>query len=228
MQNPFDEWFNVTSVEVLGNYSLRVSFDDASQQTIDLEHVLYGEVFDPLRDPARFAEVTVNYTTGTIEWPTGANLNPVILHDWPAYRDAMIEESKQFMPGGRLSEQLKQELAALFEPEDDYVFHNVIRAVQVDDYSLHLTFEDGFERTIDFEPVLIGGVFGELRDKSLFKQVFVNRDTGTIEWSNRADFNPTMLYDWPQYQDELVRHLSQLKREQSESLLETLDPIPRV
>lgn len=213
MQGSFDEWFDVTDVEVVGPYILRVSFDDDSDQVIDLEHVLYGEMFDSLRDPVRFAEVIVNPTTGTIEWPTGANFNPVVLHDWPQHRDRIIEESKQFMPGAELSEELKRELAALEEADDTYVWHHVVRAEYMGEYALLLTFEDGFEREIDFEPVLMGGVFGVLRDKGLFKQFYVNHDAGTVEWSSGADFSPNTLYDWPDYVQGIVQHMSRLQRE---------------
>jgi hypothetical protein len=65
-------------------------------------------------------------------------------------------------------------------------------------YSLLLTFDDGEQRLVDLEPLLVGPLFGQLRDAARFAQVFVNPETGTIEWSNGADFNPNLLYDWPE------------------------------
>jgi hypothetical protein len=65
-------------------------------------------------------------------------------------------------------------------------------------YSLLLTFDDGEQRLVDLEPLLVGPLFGQLRDPNLFAQVFVNPDTGTVEWPNGADFNPNLLYDWPE------------------------------
>jgi len=98
MVRPLGEWFYVTGVEVLHNYVLRLTFDDAMQQVIDFGPLLYGEMFEPLRDPAVFSQVTVNGESGTIEWPTGADYNPVILHDWPEYKDTIIADLLERYP----------------------------------------------------------------------------------------------------------------------------------
>ncbi|MBP7963548.1 MAG: DUF2442 domain-containing protein [Caldilineaceae bacterium] len=73
------------------------------------------------------------------------------------------------------------------------------------DFVLWLRFSDGSERTINFLPVLNGPIFGPLTDPNLFRQVRLNSDTGTIEWPNGADFNPTILHDWPDYEERLTR-----------------------
>jgi hypothetical protein len=41
---------------------------------------------------------------------------------------------------------------------------------------------------------LYGEVFEPLKDLNLFKQVFVNPNTNTIEWPKGADFEPEFLY----------------------------------
>jgi len=74
----------------------------------------------------------------------------------------------------------------------------------VGDYVLRLQFSDGSERTINFLPVLHGPIFGRLTDPGLFRQVRLKRDTGTIEWPNGADFNPTILHDWPAFEARLA------------------------
>lgn len=74
----------------------------------------------------------------------------------------------------------------------------------VDDYTLQLWFDDGSERTIDFEPVLYGPVFGPLRDRGIFNQVKLNPETGTVEWPTGADFDPETLRNWPDYKDEII------------------------
>jgi hypothetical protein len=60
-------------------------------------------------------------------------------------------------------------------------------------------FEDQTERTIDFEPVLFGEVFGPLRDTGLFGQVSIDSEVHTLVWPNGADFDPETLYNWDQY-----------------------------
>jgi hypothetical protein len=39
-----------------------------------------GPVFEPLRDVAIFALATVDFETGTLVWPNGADLAPDVLH----------------------------------------------------------------------------------------------------------------------------------------------------
>ncbi len=63
-------------------------------------------------------------------------------------------------------------------------------------YTIKITFEDGVEQVIDFEPVLYGYYYGPLRDKSLFNQVTLDPEIGTLVWPNGADFDPATLYNW--------------------------------
>ena len=92
----------------------------------------------------------------------------------------------------------------------DYMLHRVTSFLCVRDYVLKMTFEDGLERTIDFEPILIGPIFGALRDRKLFKQVTLNQDFGALEWPNGADIEPTVLYDWPDHVDAIVERRLQI------------------
>lgn len=72
---------SVTSVEVLHDFVLRLSFDDGTIREVDLEKDLWGPVFEPLRaDHRLFAEVKVDHELGTIVWPNGADMDPVVLH----------------------------------------------------------------------------------------------------------------------------------------------------
>ena len=81
--------YRVTSVEVLSAYKLRIDFDDGTQQEIDLEPVLEGELFGPLRDRSLFERVRVDAEVHTLVWPNGADLDPATLHDWPQHEAAM-------------------------------------------------------------------------------------------------------------------------------------------
>lgn len=69
----------VVGVTVLSNYVVQVMFDDGVVRRIDLESELYGEMFEPLRDPALFAQVRVEGPT--IAWPNGADLAPEFLYE---------------------------------------------------------------------------------------------------------------------------------------------------
>ena len=70
----------VVAVEVLRPYVLEVTFEDGVRRRVDIEPLLWGEVFQPLRDPAFFAQVMVDPELGTIVWPNGADLAPEFLY----------------------------------------------------------------------------------------------------------------------------------------------------
>jgi hypothetical protein len=72
---------DVTGVEVLAPYRLRLSFEDGSEGEVDVAAIVPFEgVFAPLRDLAVFAAVRVDAELGTVVWPNGADLDPEILH----------------------------------------------------------------------------------------------------------------------------------------------------
>ena len=70
----------VTSVEVVGHYRLRLGFSDGSRREVDLTGELHGPVFEPLGDPDFFSQVRVDNELGTVVWPNGADLDPLVLH----------------------------------------------------------------------------------------------------------------------------------------------------
>jgi hypothetical protein len=73
-------YYKATSVEVLRPYVLRVSFADGSTQEIDVAAELYGEVFEPLKDPEFFARVELDAELGVVCWPNGADFSPEFLY----------------------------------------------------------------------------------------------------------------------------------------------------
>lgn len=72
---------DIVDVEVTGGYGLRVTFDDGAVREVSLEGQLHGPVFEPLRDPELFARVAVNRESGTVTWPTGADLDPIVVYE---------------------------------------------------------------------------------------------------------------------------------------------------
>jgi hypothetical protein len=64
-----------------GAYVVRVVFADGEVRDVDMEPILDGRVFEPLRDPSEFAKVHVDPETHTIAWPSGADLDPDVLYD---------------------------------------------------------------------------------------------------------------------------------------------------
>jgi hypothetical protein len=71
----------VISVVVRGHYELRLTFSDGVVRDVDLSRLRErGSIFEPLRDPDYFAQVVVDPEAGTIVWPNGADLDPLVLH----------------------------------------------------------------------------------------------------------------------------------------------------
>lgn len=72
---------DVVSVEPLPEHRLRVSFDDGSEGVVDVaQMVQFTGVFEPLRDPAFFAQAKVNTELGTVCWPNDADLDSDVLY----------------------------------------------------------------------------------------------------------------------------------------------------
>lgn len=74
--------YRVTSFEIIGPYLLEVSFDDDTEQRIDLSPILIGELFGPLRELKLFNAARLDPEVHTLVWPNGADLDPATLHDW--------------------------------------------------------------------------------------------------------------------------------------------------
>ncbi len=71
----------VTDVVVLRPYVIAVTFDDGVRREVDIEPLLTGEMFEPLRDRRAFAQATVDRVLGTVTWPNGADLSPEFLYE---------------------------------------------------------------------------------------------------------------------------------------------------
>lgn len=66
----------VTSAQYVSGYKVRVVFSDGTAGTVDLESSLWGEVFEPLRDPVEFRKVSVSPVLHTLCWPNDADFAP--------------------------------------------------------------------------------------------------------------------------------------------------------
>jgi len=89
----------VTGFTPAGRHTLRVRFDDGTEQTIDFSPVLSGELFGPLKDSAAFDQVQLDPEVRTLVWATGAAFDPATLHDWPEHVGALTEMARRWERG---------------------------------------------------------------------------------------------------------------------------------
>lgn len=70
---------HVTDVDVIADHELRLSFEDGTVGDVSFRGRDWTGVFEPLRDPRRFARVAVE--AGTIVWPEdGLDMAPEPLY----------------------------------------------------------------------------------------------------------------------------------------------------
>ena len=88
--------YRVLSFQLVAPYTLRVQFDDRTEQVINFEPVLAGELYRPLRDSALFNQVQVDPEVHTLVWPNGADFDPATLHDWPKHAEPLAARARQW------------------------------------------------------------------------------------------------------------------------------------
>jgi hypothetical protein len=72
---------DVVQVFPLGAFRLKLRFNDDLEGIFDLAtSVGFDGIFAPLKDPAYFAQVRVDPELGTVVWPNGADLDPIVLY----------------------------------------------------------------------------------------------------------------------------------------------------
>lgn len=81
--------------------------------------------------------------------------------------------------------------------------HRVTDFESVAPFTLWVEFEDGTSQVIGFRPVLHGELHGPLQDQAFFDEVRIDREAHTLVWPNGADFDPAILYRWPELGPEL-------------------------
>ena len=84
-----EQLVDITGVEVIGEYRLRLTFEDGTVGDVDFTGRSWRGVFEPLRDPAYFASVAVDREAGTIAWPDGLDMAP----------EPLYEEARQNLAG---------------------------------------------------------------------------------------------------------------------------------
>ena len=72
---------DIVAVHVVGPHRLLLRFDDGIEGEVDVaREISFNGVFEPLRDAAFFSQVRIEPDLGTIVWPNGADLDPLVLY----------------------------------------------------------------------------------------------------------------------------------------------------
>jgi len=98
MQHPIHR---IIECRVLPPYGLNLKFEDGLEREVDLESILEGEIYGPLRDKFFFSKVVIDPEIQTITWPNGADFDPAVLHDWPTHSDSFAQAAKSWKQRSR-------------------------------------------------------------------------------------------------------------------------------
>lgn len=91
--------YKITSVEVLNQHQLALSFEDGVRGTVDLHHLVGSGVFAVWKDYSAFRQVRIG-DSGELIWSENVDLCP----DW-LYLQITGKDAAEIFPG------LKRELA---------------------------------------------------------------------------------------------------------------------
>lgn len=73
----------ITEVHARAPYMPDVTFSDGTRKRINIESLLWGPVFAPVRNPDEFRRAFVGEVLDTVAWPSGADLAPEALYELP-------------------------------------------------------------------------------------------------------------------------------------------------
>ncbi len=79
----------VVSARHVANYAIEVQFNNGQDGIVDLKDALWGPVFEPLKNVARFRQFEVSPVLHTIRWDNDADLAPEFLHQ------KLLEQSRR-------------------------------------------------------------------------------------------------------------------------------------
>ena len=70
---------SVVRARYIGGFRIHLTFNDASEATVDFQQWLDGPVFEPLKSRTYFRKFFVE--GGAVVWPNGADVAPEALYD---------------------------------------------------------------------------------------------------------------------------------------------------
>jgi hypothetical protein len=71
----------VIDASYVGEYKLKIQFENGEIRLVDLSNHLDGPIFEPLKDLSYFRQFKVNHDVDTVVWPNHADFAPEFLYD---------------------------------------------------------------------------------------------------------------------------------------------------
>ncbi|TLU85782.1 MAG: DUF2442 domain-containing protein [Chlorobium sp.] len=84
-------FLHVTNARYLGDYKIKVVFNNGREGVADLADALKGPVFRPLADTSTFSSFIVDKELETLVWPNGADLAPEYIYYQAFKNDADLK-----------------------------------------------------------------------------------------------------------------------------------------
>ncbi|MBL4942303.1 MAG: DUF2442 domain-containing protein [Colwellia sp.] len=72
---------HIKAAKHIFDFKLWLSFDDGSSGEVDLNGMLIGSIFEPLKNIDVFSQVAIDSELETVVWPNGADLAPKYLKE---------------------------------------------------------------------------------------------------------------------------------------------------
>ena len=72
-------FLEIIKAEYIKDYQIKLYFNDGIVKIANLENVLDGQIFQPLKDIAFFKNFSIKFNT--IEWENGADYAPEFLYE---------------------------------------------------------------------------------------------------------------------------------------------------
>ena len=69
------------SAEYIDGHRIHLRFADGTAADVDLATEIWGDVFEPLKDPEVFRRFELDAELNTVTWPTGADFAPEFLYE---------------------------------------------------------------------------------------------------------------------------------------------------
>jgi hypothetical protein len=88
----------ITRAVYRDNYNVWLEFDNGESGVVDLADVLWGPMFEPLKDVERFKRFVVSDTLHTLVWENDADLAPEYLYEKLVGRPSQSMALKQAGP----------------------------------------------------------------------------------------------------------------------------------